>query len=334
MSSFNKIETFFYINDRFRLLEMLQVKLVSAVQIPSMNTKGVYTLYSPIQFTLKPNERKAVETGIIIATPDEFHPMIMSAEIFASHGIEVIYNSLLNINIDINDELVIHIRNSGLCSYKVSIGDPIAKLIILRNKCLPIDQVTVIINQNSYTSNHANILKNNEVKRIAQTPNIWFKRRYINDASSCDKYINDAVNDLLDEFHKTSEYDMMSDKPMANANFIWKNISLSTRTQIIIDYNIAKKQILESDTPDYDSNLLDIDLFNNTEDKKFQEKISNLSLTDSDNESNTSESDSGNDNKSSKNKSSKNKFVKSNKSSKLSKNKSEKIVNSKNEVSD
>ena len=116
----------------------VNIKLLTQdARVPTKKTPGAaaYDIYSSEDVFLKPNETKAIATGLIMEIPWGFKGEIYSRSGLSLQGI-VVANQPGKIDSDYRGEVKVILRNSGASTFEIKIGDRIAQFEV--NKVLPI----------------------------------------------------------------------------------------------------------------------------------------------------------------------------------------------------
>ncbi len=125
----------------------MKIKIVnkSTLPIPAYETKGSagVDLFADIDsdIIIKKFERKLIPTGISISLPEGYEAQIRARSGLAlKHGI-CLANGIGTVDSDYRGEIKVILINLGNKDYKISRGDRIAQMVILRYETIEFDKV-------------------------------------------------------------------------------------------------------------------------------------------------------------------------------------------------
>src|ERR1700678_1317567 len=208
----------------------IQVKLTFSSKKPTLNNNGGYDIYSAEEKLIKPNESVMANSGLILYIPEGYTGLIQSSELVASRSIET--KNFANIHYqhrfnNINSELILYLRNSGLSEYIIKIGDVIGKLIIIESIILPILDVDEI------TAEEDEIIKPPQVANEFKKVYTWFKKTYIKDIYLIqDAYFNECLLNQIIEYRTTDTFKNAVNKNNIEANYAWSILPQSLKLKI------------------------------------------------------------------------------------------------------
>jgi len=196
-----------------------------------MNADFTYTLYSAENAMIKIDDTVKISTGMLISIPIKYFPWVFDDTLDASRNIKVSMNSSLTINpeTDENDhensratEFIVQLTNYGCSDYKIKIGDPICKMVLLKTGRLLCEQVetfkrTIIIEQ-------PNTVKTNN-SGIPKTTMLWFKRMYkSNPYMTSTKFLSENQRESLQLFKLSEKYINARLKINVEVNYVWETL--------------------------------------------------------------------------------------------------------------
>lgn len=249
----------------------IKIKLLSnSSQTLKSNNDGSYDIFSSENKLIKLGETTTIHTGIIISLPIGHYGLIISSELVASKNIETscfgsihYHDRKLSMNTFKFTELILNLRNLGLTNHNIYIGDIIGKLVIVKTEILPIvsiESIEDIKNIDEYEEENISTdtfkkSKNSKIKVIPKSYVLWFKKMYRDGSETVKKYITPEIEQQLADYKNTDEWEEAHYKLNVESNFIWKNLSNTTKNTIFNDFIILKNEFLsntkneESDEP-------------------------------------------------------------------------------------
>jgi len=214
-------------------------------KLPVEQPDGSYEIYSAETKKIHSGISSSVCTEITIAIPVGFHVIIKSCELAAKFNIETsTYSSMSDKEYRLSSgesqpvPLVLYLRNFGKTHHLVKAGDVIARMVIVRNRILPVVEVQDITQADQNTKI---VVMQPKIKALPKAPMSWFKNMYKENPTEVgEKYCSLEILASVEEYKKSEVYLVAKNKSTVEANYVWRLLGKDARAQISKDFAIVK----------------------------------------------------------------------------------------------